>query len=650
MTTPATSLRTHAWPVGVLAAWRHACWGAWLLSLSLFLGLAHAEGPNEGGLRQAYWEDASGQADFAHARTQVYTPYQGLLSRGYTPAAIWVRLVIPPPPDLAPGERIVLRIHPNYLDQITLYDPLAPEVEPQQAGDRADPSLQAIASIDFAFVLAPTPGTAREVYLRLQTTSSAMMLIEVMGESRFHVREHEAQLKAYGALALLVLLWAIVFSHWLQDRDLLTALFLLRPVIYGAGAVLSLGLGRALLFPWVPPALLDQAFNHLTLLGTLVSIVFEIRLLQEWGMKPWARRGGQGLCLLASCVLGCLWFGQTRLALMLNAQLVILTPVLLLLISLFGLRETHSQMHGFQALLSRKLLIAYYSSLFVLLMAGVLPLLGFGAAGELSCNIALVYSLFSCVLLAGLLHQRAVLMRQRLHAIGLDAALLRQQADTERHHREAQSRWLRLLMHEIKNPLAAIEAAQHRANLGNEALVSKNVAAIRHVLDRSLSLDKLEAGQLQTVRQPCLLTDCLSEVIDENEIDEKRLDLLNLRDDLVITTDQACLHILLGNLLSNAFKYGDPHAPVRFEVLREARGTDAPQPWVGIAIGNRPGFSGWPDPAQVFEKYYRANATQNTPGTGMGLYLVQQLALLLGGECHYRPTSEHVRFELWLPA
>lgn len=623
---------------------RHAC----ALLLALCLGAAHADDPGSGSLSQAYWEDASGQADFAQARTQTYTPYDGLLNRGYTTSVIWVRLHVQPPADLVPGERIVLRIHPNYLDQITLYDPQASSEVPQQVGDRVDPALQAIASIDFAFVLAPspTPGAMREVWLRLQTTSSAVLGIEVTNESRFHVRESQTQLMAYGVLALLGVLWAIALSHWLQDRELLTALFLLRTLVYGIGAMLLFGLGRSLLHVWVRPALLDQAFNYMVIGGALLSSMFEIRLLQEWGLKSWALRCAQLMWLIQSFALGCLWFGAAHLALLINAQTLVWGIVLFPYVSIFGLRETNSQVNGLRVGLSRKLLIGYYSSQYVLLMVGMLPLLGVAPASKLSWNIYPIYSLFSSMMMVGLLHYRALLVRQRLHAADLRMALLRQEADTERHQREAQSRWLSLLMHEIKNPLTVIEMAQHKSNAGYQAVVRQNVAAIRHVLDRNLLFEKLGDDQLTFHKQRLSLGDCLADVIDEANLDEQRFEFAHLVDgEQCVYTDPECMRLMLSNLLGNALKYSPTTDKIKVEILQD----DGHRARLGIAVSNRVGLAGRPDGELVFQKYYRGAAVQSIPGTGLGLHLVRKLAEQLGGECRYVPDSEFVRFELWLP-
>ena len=64
---------------------------------------------------------------------------------------------------------------------------------------------------------------------------------------------------------------------------------------------------------------------------------------------------------------------------------------------------------------------------------------------------------------------------------------------------------------------------------------------------------------------------------------------------------------------------------------------------------NRIGPSGVPDPQRVFDKYYRSEGAKKLSGTGMGLYLVQQLTQRLGGKCHCRVAGEHIQFEVWLP-
>ena len=68
-----------------------------------------------------------------------------------------------------------------------------------------------------------------------------------------------------------------------------------------------------------------------------------------------------------------------------------------------------------------------------------------------------------------------------------------------------------------------------------------------------------------------------------------------------------------------------------------------------VIVENDAGQAGLPDPAKVFQKYYRSHRAQSQIGSGLGLYLVQGLVRLLGGGIAYEPLSNRVRFRLWLP-
>ena len=68
-----------------------------------------------------------------------------------------------------------------------------------------------------------------------------------------------------------------------------------------------------------------------------------------------------------------------------------------------------------------------------------------------------------------------------------------------------------------------------------------------------------------------------------------------------------------------------------------------------IRIDNTPGAAGHPDPRQVFKKYYRSPGAHSKTGSGLGLYLVHNVARQLGGWVRYVPNDSCVRFELWLP-
>jgi signal transduction histidine kinase len=101
-----------------------------------------------------------------------------------------------------------------------------------------------------------------------------------------------------------------------------------------------------------------------------------------------------------------------------------------------------------------------------------------------------------------------------------------------------------------------------------------------------------------------------------------------------VKTGQALL-----NVLSNADKYSPGTTPIRIVTLD---GTLDGTPAVAAAIGLRvtdQGIGMSPDQlARVFERFYRADPSGNTPGTGLGMSLVKEIVELQGGRVEVHST------------
>jgi signal transduction histidine kinase len=69
-----------------------------------------------------------------------------------------------------------------------------------------------------------------------------------------------------------------------------------------------------------------------------------------------------------------------------------------------------------------------------------------------------------------------------------------------------------------------------------------------------------------------------------------------------------------------------------------------------LQVTNTLGAAGAPDPAKVFSKYYRSRGAQSQSGTGLGLYLSQNLAQLIGARLVYQQDADRVTFLLHLPS
>ena len=217
------------------------------------------------------------------------------------------------------------------------------------------------------------------------------------------------------------------------------------------------------------------------------------------------------------------------------------------------------------------------------------------------------------------------------------------------HRQEEQTKFVAMLAHELKTPLATIRMALGILSPYSDATLNRIERAasdMHNIVDCCLRVGQLEAQKKTINLSDCHLLDELHE-LQRNCITPELL-IIQTKISPALRTDQQILRIILGNLIDNALKYSTPRSTVHLTVIQEslARGEG-----VLITIKNLPGKAGWPDPDEVFQKYYRSKHAhhQTGSGLGLGLYLVAIMASLLNGEVHYTPDNTHIGFSLWLP-
>jgi signal transduction histidine kinase len=212
--------------------------------------------------------------------------------------------------------------------------------------------------------------------------------------------------------------------------------------------------------------------------------------------------------------------------------------------------------------------------------------------------------------------------------------------------RDEQESFTAMLAHELKTPLSVIRMAIGNAQLPAEskARINRSVHAMDAVIERCQIAERLNSGQIAVSRT----------AVDPNAL------LGNLREDTktpgrielgapplpICSTDFQLLRTVLTNLLDNALKYGPRAAIIRLGAEAE---THKGRSGIRFIVSNPPGPAGFPDPEQVFRKYYRAPAAHGKTGSGLGLYIADELSRMLGGELSYCPTDDTVKFSLWIP-
>jgi signal transduction histidine kinase len=222
--------------------------------------------------------------------------------------------------------------------------------------------------------------------------------------------------------------------------------------------------------------------------------------------------------------------------------------------------------------------------------------------------------------------------RSRLHAMELE-----KQLEAERRISELYRNFGAMVSHQFRTPLAIIDASMQRLlRAGHDpapgevarraAKAREATARLTRLIESTLAADRL-AGKIDVRLQECDVLDLVGEVIEHQLAVTPRRRIV-LQSASAFTGKMWCDPILteqiLFNLISNAVKYSPEGSPVYARVRQDGN-------WICCAVsdegrGLEPG-----DLDRVFEPYFRAAATEDIVGTGIGLYVARQLALIQHG-------------------
>jgi signal transduction histidine kinase len=219
------------------------------------------------------------------------------------------------------------------------------------------------------------------------------------------------------------------------------------------------------------------------------------------------------------------------------------------------------------------------------------------------------------------------------------------------------SEFISIASHELRTPLSIVlgytmmvrdqSAAEQRQYLER---VMESAQRIKEIVDDMVSLRHLESGEAQFAPEPLVLQDLARHAIDRIRpaaAERRQTITVQLADQpLQFTCDREKLLLILGHLLSNAVRFTPDGGQiiVRAELLpagsleRHGRYL-APShvasltPWVGIEVqDNGIGIAEQEQP-RIFDRFYQVadSLTRDHGGTGLGLALVRELVIMLGG-------------------
>ncbi len=229
--------------------------------------------------------------------------------------------------------------------------------------------------------------------------------------------------------------------------------------------------------------------------------------------------------------------------------------------------------------------------------------------------------------------------------------------DVSREHEidRLKSEFMTLAAHELRTPMASIhgyvelmlhrayDEARRRDLLGTVFRQSKLMIGI---IDDLLDLSRLEARQeLALQREPIDLVPLLQRTLTEFPLPDGRRapQFLPGPPTAPVLADPQKLTRVITNLLGNACKFSAPDQPVDVCLVERAGR-------LGIEVRDH-GIGMTPEQlARLGERFYRADASGNIPGTGLGVSIVREILMLHGGALEVRSQpGEGSVFTAWLP-
>lgn len=221
------------------------------------------------------------------------------------------------------------------------------------------------------------------------------------------------------------------------------------------------------------------------------------------------------------------------------------------------------------------------------------------------------------------------------------------------------SEFLSTAAHELRTPMASIFGFSElllRRNYDDKTrrdlleTVHRQAGLLINLLNELLDLSRIEAraGKDFKIRVQALapiVEDTVAALLVPN--DPRTIALAAPAPDILVRVDAEKLRQALTNLLSNAYKYSPGGGEIRLDALE---GDIGGRPAVGLRVTDR-GIGMTPEQsARAFERFYRADASGNIPGTGLGLCLVKEIVEIQGGRVELASEAGRgTRVTIWLP-
>lgn len=215
-----------------------------------------------------------------------------------------------------------------------------------------------------------------------------------------------------------------------------------------------------------------------------------------------------------------------------------------------------------------------------------------------------------------------------------------------------QTNFLLSVTHELKTPLAAnklyLQTLQKR-NLEEEQkqkFLSKAIQEnerLENMIDNILNASRIENNALKPQKTETNVSELIKQIVERNQKRrQEEFIAVEIENNIHFEVDDLFVETILNNLIDNAKKYGLPDSKVtvylnkrdehiEFGVINEGN---------AIPLASR---------KEIFEKFFRNQneETRTQKGSGLGLFIVNELVKLHNGKIQYKETiPEGSNFEI----
>lgn len=589
--------------------------------------------------------DPTGLMTFADllnpSASSMFVPISGNMNRSYTHDTVWLRFRVQRT-EAFPAQAW-LRLTPPYIDQITVYqqagdDPAQPEAyQVAQMGDLIPTDKRSFLHIDFVTPFELPTNRPTTVYMQIRSTST--VCLEGYIDTQADIVRQGSTLVMYQGgyfgIALIITLINLIIFLRIRDRVFLYFALYIFAVCISHLAIQGL-------LPIILPAYAHVVSHHLIGVSTgLVVVLFSCFLwsLFETSRYPWLHRYLQFCALVGGLTVVSTFLGFYGRIVSLTSINLIVTLLLMLGLSIVAARRREPA--GMIYLLAFGISSFAYIAHLLRLM-GLIPLFCWNIHtiqyATLLNMVLMTLALTERLNAAEQQAMRAVRESERKATeLACDMTReLREALNSEKQTLERQSRFLAMLSHEYRTPLAIIQANLNLLELDDlvNGATNRRVSTMKHALSRlvellEVSLQQERPGHFrhEPQHESIDLIALIDEVIDKAESFWPQRSF-------VFTPAESAQPMVLGNstqlktallnLLDNACKYSPEDSAVNI-----ACQVGADQ--VKINIVNQGSGLLPADVDRLFEKHQRGENTPKISGSGLGLWIVRQIVEQHGG-------------------